>query len=40
MIKLQCTQCGEIWYTASTLPNQTCDTCGGVLVEITKEVSD
>jgi rRNA maturation endonuclease Nob1 len=33
MIRLKCKACGKVWYTANTMPGQTCDDCGGELYE-------
>lgn len=33
MIRLKCKACGKVWYTANTMPGQTCDDCGGELFE-------
>lgn len=35
MIKLICKNCGEVWYTSNTKPNQKCSDCGGALIEDT-----
>ncbi|MCM8711373.1 hypothetical protein M2651_10110 [Clostridium sp. SYSU_GA19001] len=34
MIKLVCENCGRVWYTANTEPNQKCSVCGGNLYEV------
>lgn len=37
MIKLQCTKCGKIWYTANTVDNQLCDDCWGELIVVSEK---
>jgi|GEM_PF-3568822 len=33
MIKLICSSCSSVWYTANTKLNQKCSDCGGLLIE-------
>jgi hypothetical protein len=40
MMRLVCTECGAIWYTANISDDKICDTCEGKLEEINEETAN